>query len=56
VDTGSSADILYLSAFRKMGMEEDQLQKIASPLVGFTGDTLRPRGITRLKVTFGTPL
>src|SRR5664279_3910716 len=54
IDTGSSADILYLSAFEKMGVRPELLQKVVAPLIGFTGDTLRPKGMVQLKVAFGT--
>ena len=53
MDTGSSADILYFSTFQKMGMDANALQKVNSPLVGFTGDTLHSRGTTKLKLAFG---
>lgn len=53
IDTGSSADILYLSAFKKMELQPEMLQKVVAPMIGFTGDTLRPKGMVHLKVTFG---
>lgn len=53
VDTGSSADILYLSTFKQMGYPKERLQGGATPLIGFTGDSLRPKGVVRLKVAFG---
>ena len=55
IDTGSSADILYLSAFKKLQLKIESLQKVVAPLIGFTGDTLRPKGLVRLRVIFGTP-
>lgn len=54
IDTGSSADILYLSAFKNMDLRHKALQKVAAPLIGFTGDTLSPKGMVQLKVAFGT--
>lgn len=36
-----------------MNTKHDILQKVAAPLIGFTGDTLRPKGMVRLKVAFG---
>ena len=45
VDTGSSADILYLSAFQKMKLQFCRPQDITTPLTGFTGDTLQPKGV-----------
>ena len=55
MDTGSSADILYLPAFLQMGYDVALLHKIHTPLVGFTGNTLHPLGIVRIRVEFGTP-
>lgn len=54
VDTGSSADILYLSTFKHMGCEASQLQRGITPLIDFNGNTLQPRGIAQFKVIFGT--
>lgn len=54
IDTRSSADILYLSAFKKMELKNVAMQKVVAPLIGFTRDTLRPKGLVWLKVTFGT--
>lgn len=45
IDTRSSAEILYLSTFKKMNLKQDILQKVMVPLIGFTGDTLRPKGM-----------
>uniref|UniRef100_A0A2N9GRH3 Integrase catalytic domain-containing protein n=1 Tax=Fagus sylvatica TaxID=28930 RepID=A0A2N9GRH3_FAGSY len=35
IDNGSSADIVYLTAFQQMKIDKDQLQPIETPLVGF---------------------
>ena len=55
VDTGSSADILYLTALKSMQYGLADLQPIRTPLVGFTGDTLQAEGRIRMSITFGTP-
>ncbi|XP_064937458.1 uncharacterized protein LOC135589079 [Musa acuminata AAA Group] len=39
VDTGSSADILYFDAFKKLGLTERDLTPMASTLKGFIGDS-----------------
>lgn len=40
VDTGSSADIMYLSTFKQIGYKVSDLGLVRTPLRGFTGDTL----------------
>ena len=54
IDTGSSADILYLPAFKLMGYDIKNLRKIQTPLIGFTGDSLQPEGLIQMRVEFGT--
>ena len=53
VDTGSSADILYLSALLQMGFTEDNLTKVNAPLTGFSGGSVNPIGMILLPVSFG---
>jgi hypothetical protein len=36
VDIGSSADILYLDAFKKIRYSVENLKKVQTPLIGFT--------------------
>ncbi|GAA0155561.1 hypothetical protein LIER_13263 [Lithospermum erythrorhizon] len=43
VDTESSEDILFLDAYLKLGMSWAQIRPMATPLVGFTGNTGDPR-------------
>jgi metal-dependent hydrolase (beta-lactamase superfamily II) len=40
VDTGGSANILYLNVLKKMGYSVKNLKRVQTLLVGFTGDTL----------------
>ncbi|XP_064992481.1 uncharacterized protein LOC135629214 [Musa acuminata AAA Group] len=56
VDTGSSADMLYLDAFRKLDLTDEDLKPMASTLTGFTGDSISPLGTTALPVTIGEEL
>ncbi|GAA0143191.1 hypothetical protein LIER_03934 [Lithospermum erythrorhizon] len=53
VDTGFSADILYLQAYDKLGLSRKHLKPVATPLTGFTGHSIHPMGITELDVTMG---
>ncbi|XP_065023311.1 uncharacterized protein LOC135649130 [Musa acuminata AAA Group] len=55
VDTGSSADILYLDAFQKLGLARRNLSPMCSALTDFTGDSISPLGSISLPLTLGTP-
>ncbi|RRT81277.1 hypothetical protein B296_00001053 [Ensete ventricosum] len=52
IDTGSSADILYINAFQKLGLTDKDLVTLTSTLTGFTGDFVSPLGATTIPVTF----
>ena len=54
VDNGSSTVIIYLPAFQQLKLEPKRLRLFESPLVGFSGDRVYPRGIVTLTVTVGT--
>ncbi|XP_065039392.1 uncharacterized protein LOC135673921 [Musa acuminata AAA Group] len=56
VDTGSSVDVLYLNAFKKLDLTNEDLTSIASALIGFTGDSISPLGTTIRLVTIGEEL
>ncbi|XP_065050242.1 uncharacterized protein LOC135680288 [Musa acuminata AAA Group] len=51
VDTGSSADVLYLDAFKKLSLTKEDLTAMASALTGFTGDSISLLGTTILPIT-----
>nr|XP_009418351.1 PREDICTED: uncharacterized protein LOC103998575 [Musa acuminata subsp. malaccensis] len=55
IDTGSSADMLYLDAFLKLGLTKESLKPICSALTGFTGDSVSPLGTVTLPLTLGAP-
>uniref|UniRef100_A0A2N9EQ75 Integrase catalytic domain-containing protein n=1 Tax=Fagus sylvatica TaxID=28930 RepID=A0A2N9EQ75_FAGSY len=54
VDNGSSADIIYLPAYQQMKIDKEQLKPIDIPLVGFTGDKVKPLGVVSLVIEAGT--
>ena len=54
VDNGSSADIIYLSAFQQLKLDLGRLQPFDSPFVSFSGDRVYPKDIVTLTVTVGT--
>jgi hypothetical protein len=55
VDNGSSADILYKSAFDLMKISKDKVSAFRFPLVGFAGEQVMPLGSIELQVTVGSP-
>ena len=56
MDNGSSADIIYLSAFQQVKLDPGRLCPFDSPLVSFNGDRVYPKGIVILTVIVGTYL
>ena len=54
VDNGSSANIIYLSAFQQLKVDPERLCPFESPLVNFNRDRVYPKGIVTLTVTVGS--
>ena len=54
IDNGSSADIIYLTAFQQMRIGKDKLPPIETPLVGFAGTSVYLLGIISLQIIAGT--
>ena len=44
VDNGNAMDILYLNTYNRMGLTQESLRSIPTPLYGFTRDSLMPHG------------
>ena len=53
VDQGSSADIMFWGLFDKLGLGSKDLTPHNRGLIGFTGDSVVPKGYVELSCTFG---
>uniref|UniRef100_A0A2N9HN36 RNase H type-1 domain-containing protein n=1 Tax=Fagus sylvatica TaxID=28930 RepID=A0A2N9HN36_FAGSY len=54
IDNGSSVDIIYLPAYQQMKIDKERLRPIDIPLVGFTGDKVKPSGVVSFMIEAGT--
>ena len=55
VDNGSSADIIFASAFDKLDVGREKLKLVSTHLRGFSGDKVLPFGSIQLVLTLGDP-
>jgi hypothetical protein len=54
IDNGNQPEILFLTAFEKMGYDQKQLREPTKPLYGFGGKRIESVGVITLPVSFGT--
>jgi len=54
VDNGSSADIMYMTAYQQLRVDPKKLRPFNPPLVSFSGDKIYPKGIVTLSITART--
>ena len=55
IDNRSLADIIFTSAFDKMGIEREKLEPVSTHLRGFSGEKVPPMGSIQLVLTLGDP-
>lgn len=53
IDQGSLADIMFWNLFEKLGFKDRAMQQYKGNLVGFTGNTIKPKGYVKFDVGFG---
>ena len=55
INNGSSANIIFMSAFDKMGIGKEKMEPVSAHLLGFSGEKEQPLGSTQLVLTLGNP-
>ena len=55
IDNGSSTDIIFTSAFNKMGIGREKLEPVNAHLRGFSDERILPLGSVQFVLTLGDP-
>ena len=55
IDNGNSIDIIFASAFEKMGIRREKLEPVNACLRGFSGERVLPLGSVQIVLTLGDP-
>ena len=55
IDNGSSVDIIFASAFDKMGIGREKMEPVNAHLRGFSGEKVLPLGSVQLVLILGDP-
>ena len=55
IDNGSSVDIIFASAFDKMGIGRERMEPVITHLRGFSGEKVVPLGSIQIVLTLGDP-
>ena len=55
IDNRSSTDIIFASAFDKMGIKREKLEPVNAHILGFFGEKVLPLGSVQLVLTLGDP-
>ena len=53
MDQGSKVEIMYSDLYKGLNLKPEDLEKYDSPLVGFDGRIVIPRGMIKLSVQAG---
>ena len=53
IDQGSCSEIMYLDLFHGLGLKQSDLQPYDAPLVGFSGESIRPIGQITMAIHMG---
>ena len=53
IDQGNGADVMYPDLFKGLSLKKEDLMKHTSPLVGFDGKVVIPKGQISLPVIMG---